>query len=138
MQSQLERMLWDDLVKANLVLPEQQSRKPWAGTGRLFRADFCWPEHNLLVEVNGGTWNGGRHTRGAGVERDYEKLNLAVLAGFRVLLFTSRQVRSGQAAEFLRRLLPVAEPPPVQSPLHLSHTTLGGELSPDLGGCESP
>jgi very-short-patch-repair endonuclease len=137
MQSQLERMLWDDLVKANLVLPEQQSRKPWAGTGRLFRADFCWPEYNLLVEVNGGTWNGGRHTRGAGVERDYEKLNLAVLAGFRVLLFTSRQVRSGQAAEFLRRLLPVAELPPVQSSLHLSHTTLDGELSSDPRECES-
>jgi len=39
----------------------------------------------LAVEVDGGTWTGGRHTRGAGFEADCEKLNAAVIAGFRVL-----------------------------------------------------
>lgn len=88
----------------------KQSREPWNGTGRRFKADFYWPDRRLVVEVNGGTWNGGRHTRGAGVERDYEKLNLAVLAGYRYLLFTSRQVRTGQAVEVLAEALALQTP----------------------------
>jgi len=51
----------------------------------------------LAVEVDGGTWTGGRHTRGAGFEADCEKLNAAVIAGFRVLRFTGAMVRSGAA-----------------------------------------
>ena len=41
------------------------------------------------VEIEGGTWSGGRHTRGAGYEADCIKYNIATLKGWRVLRFTS-------------------------------------------------
>ena len=39
----------------------------------------------VAVEVHGGTWVGGRHTRGAGFEKDREKMNEAHLLGWLVL-----------------------------------------------------
>jgi hypothetical protein len=57
-------------------------------TDRKWRFDFAWPIFRLAVEVDGGTWAGGRHTRGGGYERDAEKLNAAALAGWRVVRLT--------------------------------------------------
>ena len=70
---------------------------------RRWRFDLAWPALLLAVEVDGGTWVSGRHTRGAGYERDCEKLNAAVLLGWRVLRFTTGQVTSGQALTVLSR-----------------------------------
>lgn len=71
---------------------------------RKWRADFKLLS-DLLVEVDGGGRMAaisrktgkpiavGRHSSDA----DYEKLNAAAAAGYRVLRFTTRQVRNGQA-----------------------------------------
>lgn len=55
---------------------------------RRWRFDFAWPERNVAVEIEGGVWTRGRHTRGKGFENDCEKYNAAVLLGWRVLRFT--------------------------------------------------
>ena len=73
--------------------------------GRAFRFDFAWPDRKLAVEVDGGTFTGGRHVRGAGYERDVEKQNLAVTQGWRVLHFTQRQVTSGYALNVVEQAL---------------------------------
>ena len=75
--------------------------------GRKFRFDFAWldPEHLLLVEVNGGTYTKGAHSTGQGIRRDYEKCNLATLAGWRVLSFDGKSVKSGEAVEVIRQAL---------------------------------
>ena len=70
--------------------------------GRKFSFDFAWPERRLLVEVQGGTWGKGAHSSGAGISRDTEKLNLAVLRGWKVLQFTTDQIRKGQALLWLQ------------------------------------
>lgn len=72
---------------------------------RKFRFDFCWADLWLAAEVDGGTWKQGRHVRGAGFERDCEKLNLAVLKGWRVLRFTTAMVNDGRALSCLELLL---------------------------------
>jgi hypothetical protein len=59
----------------------------------------------IAVEIDGGVFIGGRHTRGTGFVRDMEKLNLAGLLGYRVFRFTPQQLRSGEMHEFLTKVL---------------------------------
>jgi very-short-patch-repair endonuclease len=103
--SHTEHRLEDEFLRRALARgipsPLRQSNLPWQGTGRKFRADFLWPDAKLVVEVDGGTWRGGRHTRGSGYERDCEKLALACLAGYRLIKVTSHQVRSGAAVDWV-------------------------------------
>ena len=46
-----------------------------------------------------------RHVRGARFKRDVEKRNAAILAGWRVLHFTPRHIRSGTAVREIERLM---------------------------------
>jgi len=64
---------------------------------RRWRADFLILGTKILVEVEGGTWSGGRHTRGKGYEQDCEKYSWAAANGWIVLRFTTQQVNSGSA-----------------------------------------
>lgn len=72
---------------------------------RRWRFDFAWPLYKVAAEVDGGIYSRGRHVRGAGFERDAEKGNAAVMAGWRVLHFTPRMVRSGQAVRAIESLM---------------------------------
>ena len=90
-------------IKA-LGLPEPV-REYRAIKGRKFRFDFAWVERKLLVEVNGGTYTKGAHSTGRGIARDYEKANLAVLQGWRVLSFDGKAIKSGEAVEIIRQAL---------------------------------
>lgn len=51
----------------------------------------------LAVEVDGAIWVNGRHSRGAGITSDAEKLNQATLSGLKPLRFTGDHVKSGYA-----------------------------------------
>ena len=73
--------------------------------GRKWRFDFCYPDKKVAVEIEGGTWCGGRHTRGSGFGKDCEKYNNAVLAGWKVLRFTSKELKDGSAYKMVKELL---------------------------------
>ena len=73
--------------------------------GRKYRFDFCFKDARLLIEINGGTFTKGAHSTGTGIRRDYEKNNLAQLAGWRCLMFDGEMVRSGEAVEIVRKAL---------------------------------
>ena len=109
-KSKLHRDLVAKIAAAGLEEPVQECRQPWAGTGRQFRADLCWPARKLIVEVDGGTWVGGRHTTGPGYARDCVKQNLAVLAGWRVVRVVGAHIRDGQAVDWVRRGLDWVDP----------------------------
>lgn len=55
---------------------------------RKFRFDYAWPDAKVALEVEGGVWTGGRHTRAAGFLKDVEKYNRAAAMGWRVLRCT--------------------------------------------------
>lgn len=59
----------------------------------------------VAIEINGGAWSRGRHTRGAGYIKDMEKLNMLTELGWRVLQFTPQQVRDGSALAQIERCL---------------------------------
>ena len=69
--------------------------------GRMWRPDFCWIEERLVVEIEGGSWSGGRHTRGQGFEDDCHKYNTLTLAGWMVLRFTSAMLFDGTAGAMI-------------------------------------
>lgn len=64
---------------------------------RRWKSDFRILGTSILVEVEGGTWSGGRHTRGKGYEQDCEKYSWAAANGWIVLRYTTQQVNSGFA-----------------------------------------
>ena len=63
--------------------------------GYKYRADFYIPEYNLLVEIEGGIYTGGRHNSTTGIIKDCDKYNFATLLGYKLLRFTSDHVKRG-------------------------------------------
>lgn len=59
---------------------------------RAWRFDFAWPAEKIAVEIEGGIWNGGRHTRGKGFEEDCHKYYAAHLAGWTVFRLTGSMI----------------------------------------------
>jgi len=74
---------------------------------RKWRLDFVFLTLDFLlaVEIDGGVFTEGRHTRGAGYTEDCVKLNEAMIAGYHVLRFTGAMVKSGEALEQTERAL---------------------------------
>ena len=79
--------------------PPRKFRFDYACCTPCSTGDYGW---KLAVEIDGGIWTVGRHTRGLGFQRDMEKLNLAAIEGWSVLRFTPKQVLSGQAEQTLK------------------------------------
>lgn len=72
---------------------------------RGWRLDLAWPDYLVAMELEGGIWTEGRHTRGAGFVADLEKYNEAVCRGWYVLRVTHEQVRDDTALFWLERVL---------------------------------
>jgi len=70
-----------------------------------WRFDMAWPAFMLAVEMDGGGFVGGRHGRGLGIEKDCEKYSAAAVLGWRLVRCTPRQVKSGQAVEWIANAL---------------------------------
>ncbi len=72
---------------------------------RRFRWDWAWPEHRLVLEVNGGIYRRGGHSTGTGILRDQTKLNCATLLGWRTIQVTPATLTHPRTLEMLRFLL---------------------------------
>jgi hypothetical protein len=109
--STLERRVAAYLAQSNLPAPRREYR---FSTSRNFRFDFAWPALGVALEIEGGIWTQGAHTRGVGYVKDCEKYNLATLEGWRVFRVTERQLRDGSAYALLRVILsaPIVYAPP--------------------------
>lgn len=80
---------------------------------RQWRFDYAFPTFDakgqdtggIALEVEGGAWTGGRHTRGKGFKNDLEKYNRAVLLNWRVLRVQPENLRTMATIEMIRELL---------------------------------
>lgn len=72
---------------------------------RKWKADFHLVDKKILVEVEGGIWSGGRHTRGKGYIGDMEKYNAATMMDFQVIRFSTDQVKSGHAIQQIEKMV---------------------------------
>jgi len=100
--SVLENEFAFQIKASGLPAPEREYRFM---TTRRFRFDFCWPVFRVVVEIEGGTWARGRHTRGSGFEKDCEKYAEALIAGWSVLRVTGAMVEDGRAINYLTQIL---------------------------------
>ena len=103
------------MLKAHLPPPtplEQQLEEallpPWvreyqfAWPARLWAFDYAWPDFKIALEVEGGTWSGGRHVQGQGYENDCRKYNAAAIDGWLLIRVTTTMVRRGEVVRQLR------------------------------------
>lgn len=80
--------------------PEHRFRPP-----RRWRFDYAWPDRRLALEVEGGVWTNGRHTRGSGFLRDVEKYNAAAVAGWRLIRTTPDELFTTTTVKLIRQAL---------------------------------
>ena len=85
------------------------TREYYFWPGRRFRWDYAWPDVKLALDVQGGVYAGGHHSRGQGYEDDNRKANEAVLMGWVVIRCTPGQIANGEALRWLLRALKEGE-----------------------------
>lgn len=76
---------------------------------RRWRFDRAWPAQRVALEVEGGVWTAGRHTRPAGFLRDVEKYNAAAAMGWRVLRCTPETLHDLSLLETIQQALTYTE-----------------------------
>ncbi len=87
-----DALAWQ-LQVAGLPAPVREHR---FDASRRWRFDFAWPDRLVAAEVEGGTWAGGRHSRGEGYAKDLEKYNAAAVGGWLVVRLTTGMVDDGR------------------------------------------
>lgn len=115
MSSTAELLLEAQLQQAGIPFEREYRFAP----PRRWRADFrvgtyyghlFHHSHDpLLVEIDGGGYVAGRHSRGAGMEKDAEKQSAAAILGYRVIRATPRQVEDGRCLSWIRQALGLEE-----------------------------
>ena len=106
-----ELMLDDQIQAAGLPpgIPARWGDKKYyiymQGASHPCQPDRAWPERKLLVEVQGGQWTRGRHTRGTGFEADCRKYSWYAILGYRVLFATPTMIEDGTVIDLLRKEL---------------------------------
>lgn len=74
---------------------------------RKWRFDFAYPLRLIAIEIEGGIYAGGRHTRGSGFAEDVRKYNSATLNGWHLIRLTGEMVETGEAVEVIADALTV-------------------------------
>ena len=93
------------LEEHNLPIPEAEYK---FHSTRKWRFDYYWPEYHLALEVEGGVWINGGHTRGSGFVKNLEKYNMAAMMGIRVIRCEPKHVCTYATIEMINKALAVA------------------------------
>jgi len=100
--SELEAAMAFQIHAAGLPKPEREVRFT---PPRRWRWDLCWPDRMIALEIDGGGWVRGGHSREAGMTRDCQKRNAGTRMGWKVYRATGSMVRDGSALALLEQAL---------------------------------
>lgn len=101
-RSRPEEMLWLQIIAAKWLGWTREHRFYPA---RMWRFDFANVDLKIAVEVEGGIWVQGSHSRGKRFAADCEKYAKALILGWRVLRVVPKHVENGMALAWIQRLL---------------------------------
>lgn len=99
-----ERAFFGLLSAASIPLPEKEYRFV---PERRWRFDFAWPGKFIALEVEGGVFTMGRHTRGAGYMKDLAKYSEAAVRGWRVIRVVPTRLAKTETITLLQRAFEV-------------------------------
>lgn len=78
---------------------------------RKWRFDFVigqgGTDQTVALEVEGGVFTGGRHTRGSGFVKDLEKYNEAAALGWRIIRCQPKDLCTTETLDVIKRALSV-------------------------------
>lgn len=97
------KTLKDKVIEAvrEAGIPEPVEEYAFALPHRRWRFDLAWPAAKLAVEIDGT----GRHNTIAGMANDDEKINEAIILGWRVLRFNAKLIAAtGKPGKGARKL----------------------------------
>lgn len=97
-EKQAEKDALEKLYRAKIAVIEAHVGKLFAREYQFYRQrswkiDFALVCCKLAIEIEGGTWSGGRHTRGSGFVKDVEKYNMLTVEGWRLLRFNPAMLK---------------------------------------------
>lgn len=72
---------------------------------RRWRYDYAIPKYKIAIEVEGGVWTQGRHTRPKGFLGDVEKYNTGTLLGWRIFRTTPQKLLSGSTLLLIKNAI---------------------------------
>lgn len=72
---------------------------------RRWRIDYALPEKKIAIEIDGGVWTNGRHTRGAGFKKDMEKTNALAADGWLLLRFTPSELNTVYPFDIIKQAI---------------------------------
>ena len=99
-----EKLFFRLLKEEGLPLP----RREWEfHHERQWRIDYAFtaPDEMVALEVEGGVYTRGRHTRGSGFMKDVEKYNALALAGYRLIRCTPSTLATQATIDLIREAL---------------------------------
>lgn len=82
---------------ASFGIPEPQYEFRFH-VSRRWRFDLAWPKRGVALEIQGGIWTQGRHSRGAAMLAEWEKLNTAAGLGWRILYCQPKELLKQEMA----------------------------------------
>lgn len=92
-----------DLERETMFDAEHSATLKQAG-GRKWRADFVHRGTRTMIEIEGGAWTGGRHTRGSGFTEDATKYLRAWELGWSVLRLSEAQITERDVRRIIAKL----------------------------------
>ena len=72
---------------------------------RKWRVDFYLPQFGIAIELEGGVWSSGRHTRGSGYIADIEKYNEITAAGLMLIRVTYATINKRATFDLIERCI---------------------------------
>ena len=72
---------------------------------RRWRFDYAIERLKIAIEVEGGVWSRGRHTRPSGFVKDLEKYNTATSLGWLVLRFDKNRLMNVKTFNLIKNTI---------------------------------